>query len=130
MSDAAEAASRKPNIVYVLTDQWRAQAFGYAGDPNVKTPNIDALASRSINFENTVSVCPVCTPHRASLLTGRYPSTTGLITNDLYLPKEELCMAEILGGAGYDTGYIGKWHLDGHGRDSYIPPERRQGFDY
>jgi len=120
----------KPNIVFVLTDQWRGQAFGYAGDPNVRTPNIDLLAGRSVNLVNAVSVCPVCTPHRASLLTGRYPTTTGMFLNDLYLPSEELCMAEILGQAGYDTGYIGKWHLDGHGRDSYIPPERRQGFDY
>jgi len=123
-------SSKKPNIVYVLTDQWRAQAFGYAGDPNVKTPNIDALAARSVSFENAVSVCPVCTPHRASLLTGRYPTTTGMFMNDLYLPAGELCMAEILKAAGYDTAYVGKWHLDGHGRASYIPPERRQGFDY
>ncbi len=121
---------KRPNLVFVLTDQWRAQAFGYAGDPNVKTPNLDALAQRSLSFTNTVSVCPVCTPHRAALLTGRYPMTTGMIHNDIYLPREELCMAEILRDAGYDTGYIGKWHLDGHGRDSYIPPERRQGFDY
>ena len=121
---------QKPNIVFVLTDQWRAQAFGYAGDPNVKTPNIDALAGRSINFENAISVCPVCTPQRASLLTGRFPMTTGMFMNDIYLPAEELCMAEIFTNAGYETGYIGKWHLDGHGRDSYIPPERRQGFDY
>jgi arylsulfatase A-like enzyme len=120
----------KPNIVFILTDQWRAQAFGYAGDPNVKTPHIDALAARSLSAENAVSVCPVCTPHRASLLTGRFPTTTGMFMNDLYLPAEELCMAEIFKGAGYDTGYIGKWHLDGHGRDSYIPPNRRQGFDY
>lgn len=121
---------RRPNIVFVLTDQWRAQAFGYADDPNVKTPHIDALAARSINFTNTVSVCPVCTPHRAALLTGRYPTSTGMFLNDLYLPAKELCMAEIFRDAGYDTGYIGKWHLDGHGRDSYIPRERRQGFDY
>ncbi len=121
---------KKPNIVFVLTDQWRAQAFGYAGDPNVKTPHIDALASRSLNFRNAISVCPVCTPQRAALMTGRFPTTTGMFMNDLYLPSEELCMAEIFSDAGYETGYIGKWHLDGHGRDSYIPPERRQGFDY
>ena len=120
----------KPNIVFILTDQWRAQAFGYAGDPNVKTPNIDALAARSVNFTNAVSVCPVCTPHRAALMTGRFPTTTGMFMNDLYLPAEELCIAEVLKDAGYDTAYIGKWHLDGHGRDAYIPPERRQGFDY
>jgi arylsulfatase A-like enzyme len=119
-----------PNIIYVLTDQWRAQATGYAGDPNVKTPNLDMLASRSVNFENAVSVCPACTPHRASFLTGRYPLSTGMFMNDLYLPAEELCMAEIFKQAGYDTGYIGKWHLDGHGRETFIPKERRQGFDY
>jgi arylsulfatase A-like enzyme len=119
----------KPNIVFVLTDQWRAQALGYAGDPNVKTPNLDALAARSLRFETAVSVCPVCTPYRASLLTGKYPLSTGMFMNDLYLPKEELCMAEIFNQAGYDTGYIGKWHLDGHGRDAYIPKDRRQGFD-
>ncbi len=120
----------KPNILFVLTDQWRAQAFGYAGDPNVRTPCIDALAARSINFRNAISACPVCTPQRACLLTGRLPTTTGMFLNDLYLPSEELCMAEIFKDAGYKTAYVGKWHLDGHGRDSYIPPERRQGFDY
>jgi len=119
----------KPNIVFVLTDQWRAQAFGYAGDPNVKTPHLDALAARSINFQTAVSVCPVCTPYRASLMTGKYPLSTGMFMNDLYLPSQELCMAEIFGEAGYNTGYIGKWHLDGHGRDAYIPKDRRQGFD-
>lgn len=128
---AGQSSKRgKPNIVYVLVDQWRAQAFGYAGDPNVKTPYLDKLASRSVNFETAVSVCPVCTPYRASLLTGKYPLSTGMFLNDLYLPSEELCMAEIFKSAGYDTGYIGKWHLDGHGRDQYIPRERRQGFDY
>ncbi len=127
---AQNTAKQKPNIVYVLTDQWRAQATGYAGDPNVKTPNLDALATEGINFENAVSVCPVCTPYRASLLTGRYPLSTGMFMNDLYLPAEELCMAEIFLEAGYETGYIGKWHLDGHGRGSFIPKERRQGFDY
>ena len=108
--------SVKPNLIYVLTDPWRASATGYAGDPNVKTPDLDALALESINFENAVSVCPVCTPYRAALLTGRYPTSTGMFLNDLYLPDEELCMAEIFRTAGYETGYIGKWHLDGHGR--------------
>jgi len=111
-------------IVFVLTDQWRAQATGYGGDPNVKTPNVDALASRSINFANAVSVCPVCTPYRASLMTGRYPLSTGMFMNDLYLPGDELCMGEIFKEAGYETAYIGKWHLDGHGRDVFIPKNR------
>lgn len=120
----------KPNVIYILTDQWRASALGYAGDPNVKTPNLDNFAQEAVNFSNAVSVCPVCTPHRASLLTGRYPSSTGMFLNDLYLPDEELCMAEIFKAEGYSTAYLGKWHLDGHGRMNNVEPERRQGFDY
>ena len=83
----------RPNVVFILTDQWRASAFGYSGDPNVQTPNLDQLAGESVNFTNAVSVCPVCTPYRASLLTGRFPTTTGMFLNDIYLPEEELCMA-------------------------------------
>jgi len=120
----------KPNIVYILTDQWRASALGYSGDPNVKTPNLDRFAAEAVNFPNAVTVCPVCTPYRASLLTGRYPSSTGMFLNDLYLPDEELCMAEIFKTEGYSTGYLGKWHLDGHGRLNNVDPGRRQGFDY
>ncbi|TWO34510.1 sulfatase [Seonamhaeicola sediminis] len=122
--------TKKPNIVYILTDQWRGSALGYAGNPDVKTPNLDTFAKEAINFTNAVSVLPVCTPHRASLLTGKFPTTTGMFLNDLYLPSEELCMAEIYKEAGYNTAYWGKWHLDGHGRSSFIPKERRQGFDY
>ena len=128
--NTAALSAEKPNILYLIADQWRASATGYAGDPNVKTPNLDRLAKESQNFRNAVSVLPVCTPHRAALLTGRYPTSTGMFLNDAHLPDEELCMAEILGAAGYATGYIGKWHLDGHGRESYIPPERRQGWQY
>lgn len=127
---AADSPSKHPNIVYVLADQWRASATGFAGDPNVKTPNLDRLAKNSLNFRNAVSVLPVCTPHRAALLSGRFPTSTGMFLNDAHLPDSELCMAEILGTAGYATAYIGKWHLDGHGRSAYIPPERRQGWDY
>ena len=126
----AKTAPKRPNILYVLTDQWRASATGYAGDPNVRTPHLDKLAGRSLRFVNAVSVCPVCTPYRAALLTGQYPTTNGMFLNDLYLPDKSLCLAEAFQAAGYRTGYIGKWHLDGHGRQAYIPPARRQGFDF
>jgi arylsulfatase A-like enzyme len=121
---------KKPNVVFILTDQWRASALGYMGDPNVKTPELDDLASRSVSFVNAVSVCPVCTPYRAALLTGRFPTSTGMTFNDIYLPSEELCMAEIFQSAGYKTAYLGKWHLDGHGRLNNVDPDRRQGFEY
>lgn len=123
-------AASKPNILYLLADEWRPTATGYAGDPNVKTPNLDRLAKEGLNYRNAMSVCPVCTPHRAALMTGRFPTSTGMFLNDAYLPSEELCMAEILQEAGYNRGFIGKWHLDGHGRESFIPQERRQGWDY
>ncbi len=122
--------ARHPNVVYILTDQWRASAFGYAGDSNVKTPNLDRFAKEAVNFSNAVTVCPVCTPHRASLMTGRYPTSTGMFLNDVWLPDSELCMAEIFKSAGYQTAYYGKWHLDGHGRLNNVALKRRQGFDY
>lgn len=127
-----EKETGKPNIIYVLADQWRAQATGYNGDPNLigKTPNLDRMADRGVNFKNAISVMPVCTPYRAALLTGQYPTTTGMFFNDLHLPEESITMAELFKASGYKTGYIGKWHLDGMGRFAYTPPERRQGFDY
>lgn len=122
--------TRKPNLVFVFADQWRAQATGYAGDPNVKTPHIDRLAAESINCRNTVSGCPVCSPYRGTLMTGQYPHKHGVFVNDVPLQNGVTSFAQALNAAGYATGYIGKWHIDGHGRSTYIPRERRQGFDY
>jgi arylsulfatase A-like enzyme len=130
VAENKKSTSKKPNIVYILTDQWRGSALGYAGNPDVKTPNLDAFAKESVNFTNAVSVTPVCTPHRAALLTGKFPTTTGMFLNDLNLPADEITMAEIFKKEGYNTAYWGKWHLDGHGRSNYIPKERRQGFDF
>ncbi|WP_222845868.1 sulfatase family protein [Flavilitoribacter nigricans] len=122
---------RKPNVIILLADQWRAQATAYAGDPNVKTPNIDRLASQSINFRNAVSGMPVCCPFRASLMTGQRPLTHGVFMNDVQLDTNAVSLGKVFAAAGYRTGYIGKWHLDGHGRLQFIPPgERRQGFQY
>ncbi|MBT4504565.1 MAG: sulfatase [Gemmatimonadetes bacterium] len=119
-----------PNVVLVFGDQWRAQATGYAGNPNVETPHLDRLARESVNFTHAISGCPVCSPARASLLTGQLPLTHRVIVNDVCLNDESTSLADAFKGAGYDAGYIGKWHVDGHGRSNYIPPERRQGFDY
>ncbi len=128
----------KPNIVFVLADQWRAQEVGYAGNDQIITPNLDKLASESLIFENAVTTMAVCAPWRASFLTGQYPLTHGVFYNDKPLPNEALTFAEIYKEAGYQTGYIGKWHLNGHARgadpfsarDQPVPKDRRQGFDY
>lgn len=124
------AAAGKPNLLFVFGDQWRAQAMGYMGDPNVVTPRLDEMAAEGVNMALAVSGCPVCSPYRGSLMTGQYPLTHGVFMNDVQLAADRVSFAEVLNHAGYDTGYIGKWHLDGRGRSSYIPPERRQGFDF
>lgn len=126
----AQIGAKPPNVVYVFADQWRADALGYAGDPNVKTPRIDALARESFDFTHAVAGMPVCTPYRGSLMTGRYWHRTGLFVNDVPLGNDAVSLAQAFAQSGYDTAYIGKWHIDGRGRSAYIPPERRQGFDY
>ncbi len=120
----------KPNLLFVFADQWRAQDMGYAGNPDILTPNFDRLADQSVNFVNAVSCCPVCSPFRASLITGQYPLTHGVFLNDLRLNNNAVSIAQVYRQAGYHTGYIGKWHLDGTGRSAFIPPERHQGFGY
>jgi arylsulfatase A-like enzyme len=127
---AGNAPKLAPNVLFILADQWRAQAFGFAGDPNVKTPHLDRLAGQSVRFINAIAGMPVCCPTRASLLTGQRPLTTGVFMNDVPLNPRAITLAKVLRGAGYDTAYIGKWHLDGDGRSRFIPQERRQGFDY
>lgn len=125
-----ERNQKKPNVVLVFGDQWRAQATGYAGDPNVKTPELDALEKQSLNFTQAIAGCPVCSPTRASLMTGQRPLTHGVFLNDVRLGNKAVSLAQAFTGAGYDSAYIGKWHLDGPARSGTIPPERRQGFDY
>lgn len=137
------AASPKPapdksNLVFIFADQWRAQACpersrratGYAGNPDVRTPNLDKLADESISFSHAVSCCPVCCPYRASLMTGRYPLTHGVFLNDVRLSNDAVSIAQAYNQAGYETAYIGKWHLDGRDRSAFIPKERRQGFKF
>lgn len=123
---------KKPlNILILHTDQLRAQALGYNGDPNVTTTNLDHFSRTSANLMNAVSGMPVCTPHRASLMTGQLPLTHGLFMNDIQLDTNAITIAKVLAMEGYRTGYIGKWHLDGNGRSSFIPSgARRQGFQY
>lgn len=127
---ADKTSSPRPNVIVVLPDQWRAAAFGFAGDPNVQTPNLNRLAGESINCVNAVAGMPVCCPSRASLMTGQRPLTHGVFMNDVPLAPGAATLAKSLQAAGYDTAYIGKWHLDGHGRSNFIPCERRQGFEY
>ena len=122
--------SKRPNVIYVFADQWRAQDAGYAGNKQVYTPHIDRLASESLNFKYAVSCMPVSTPYRGSLLTGQYPLTHGLFMNDVTLHPDAKTIGTAYKTAGYDTAYIGKWHVHGNGRNNYIPVAHRHGFEY
>ena len=127
---------RRPNLVVIVADEWRAQSTGYGGDRNVRTPVLDRLAAESVSFETAVSGCPVCCPYRASLMTGQYPLSNGVFINDVELKPNGPTLGETFRSAGYATGFIGKWHVYGspdgkYGRRlAYIPPEKRFGFDY
>lgn len=129
---------KKPNVIWIMPDQMRAQALGCNGDPNVSTPNLDALAARGINFVQARSGFPLCCPARGSFLTGLYPHrcTPG---HDLGLPPAQETIAHVMKENGYKTAYFGKWHLDAEGSEELlapdravfhkIPPERRGGFE-
>ena len=121
----------RPNLLYVFADQMRSSDMGCVGNPDVLTPNLDRFASESCLFESAYANCPVCTPSRGVLLTGRYPFSTGVLANDLPLSPEIPGIGKAYKSAGYRTGYIGKWHLDGVPRARFTPPgPRRHGFDY
>ncbi len=128
---------RQPNLVYCFADQLRYQSCGFAGDALARTPRIDRFATEGVHFRQCVSGSPMCAPYRASLFTGKYSSSTGMVVNELRMNPDHRCLAHVLTEAGYDTPYIGKWHLWAseparHEKDEnqYVPPgPHRLGFD-
>ena len=145
-------AQEKPNLVFIMADQWRGNALGCLGKEPVKTPCLDQLAREGVNFTNAVSSYPVSSPARGMLMTGMYPHKNKVTGNcnsanapyGVELPQDARCWSDILKANGYQTGYIGKWHLDApyepyidtynnHGAvawNEWCPKERRHGFDY
>ena len=128
---------KKPNLIYVFADQLRYFSLGYAGDERALTPNIDRLQAESTDLCQAVSGHPVCAPYRASLFTGKYTTSTGMVINEIRMNTNHHTFADVLGENGYETAYIGKWHmyaaeLGNHydPKNSYIPKGRdRLGFD-
>jgi arylsulfatase A-like enzyme len=115
------APAPRPNIVFVLMDDLRWDALGYAGHPFVKTPNIDRIAREGAIFQNHFTTTPLCSPSRASFLTGQFVHTHGVTdnTNHNELSHKLVTSAVHLQKAGYDTAYMGKWHM---GNDSSPRP--------
>jgi len=128
---ATGAADSKPNILYIVADDLGWKDVGFHGS-DIKTPNLDTLAATGVKLEQFYAQ-PMCTPTRASLMTGRYPFRYGLQTavipssHTYGLPTDEWLLPQALKEAGYTTAIIGKWHL-GHADRKYWP--RQRGFDY
>ena len=108
---APASTARKPNLLFVFSDQHRACSM--PGEPynDAQAPNLARLAREGLSFTNCISNYPVCSPYRAMLMTGRWPYQTGIIDNNLRLRDEEVSLGEVFARNGYRTGYIGKWHL-------------------
>ncbi len=121
---------KRPNILFILADQHRFCDLGCAGNDELRTPHLDALAREGAQFARAYSNCPVCVPARGTLLTGLHPLRHGAVANDVPVKADVPSVAHVLKNAGYDTGYIGKWHLAGVPRDQFIEKERRLGFDF
>ncbi len=129
-------AAPPPNVIVVVADQLRYQATGYGGDPRAITPNLDRLAGQGMNFRQCVANTPVCSAWRASFLTGKYASSTGVAVNELRMNPNQDSIAHMFGRGGYACEHLGKWHLwaaDGDHtaiHNAYTPPgPYRMGFN-
>ncbi|MGB0328054.1 MAG: sulfatase family protein [Akkermansiaceae bacterium] len=116
--------SKRPNVVFILTDDQRSDALGCMGHPHLKTPHIDRLAEEGLLFKNHFCTTSLCSPSRASILGGLYAHSHGVVNNFTDYPRNLPTFPRQLQSAGYTTAYIGKWHM-GEDDDS-----KRPGFDH
>lgn len=148
-----------PNLIIVMPDELRQQAVGLTKTDPVITPNLDKFSKEALNLTNAISNCPICSPARAMLFTGKFPVSNGVTDNcyskttefDIQLKETDRCLSDVLQDSGYSQGYIGKFHLDSPNEkdaeytegwrgnpenggtlwDAYTPPgPRRHGFNF
>lgn len=103
----------RPNVVLIMSDDQGWGQTGYYGHPVLQTPNLDAMAANGLRFDRFYAASPVCSPTRASVLTGRAPDRAGVPEHGFALRRQEKTLAQALQAAGYATGHFGKWHLNG-----------------
>ncbi len=114
LAAGASAAAEQPHIIFVMADDMGWGQTGYRNHPILKTPNLDKMAAAGLRFERFYAGGPVCSPTRASVLTGRSPDRAGVLTHGYALRLQEKTIAQALKTRGYVTGHFGKWHLNGY----------------
>ncbi len=124
----AASLQRKPNLLFIWTDEQRADTMAAYGNGKIHAPNLNTLARESIVFENAYVTQPVCTPSRSTVLTGLWPHTSGCTMNNIPLKRETPCFPELINDSDYRTAYMGKWHLGDeifaqHGFEEWISIE-------
>ncbi len=140
--ELAQIAGAKPlNVVFILSDDHRYDVMSFLGHPWVETPAMDAMAKEGVYFENAVVTTSLCSPSRASILTGQYMHNHGVVDNNVPTPPGTVFFPQYLQKAGYQTAFFGKWHMGGirdsprpgfdrwvsfRGQGHYYPPENRQ----
>jgi arylsulfatase A-like enzyme len=118
------AFGERPNVLVIITDDQRTDAVGLGGSRHLQTPNIDRLGKEGIYFANMFCTTSLCSPSRASILSGLYAHTHGVTDNFTEYPEELKSFPIVLHDEGYDTAYVGKWHM---GEDNDDP---RPGFNW
>lgn len=120
--------TKRPNVLMVVTDQHRWDTIGAYGSPMDSTPNIDQLAAEGVRFDSAVTAQPVCGAAQSVIQTGRYATENGVWRHSLRLDGEEQTLAHYFADEGYETGFVGSWHLAGT-FDEPVPPSHRGGYD-
>ena len=124
---ALSASGHKPNVIFIMTDQQRKDTLRCYGNDKVQSPSLDSLARRGVLFNSCYTTQPVCSPCRSSMVTGLFPSATGVIENKIPLPADKFSWMRAMHNAGYKVCYIGKWHLGTEPVPDYL--DRWRGFD-
>ncbi|MBT5705849.1 sulfatase [bacterium] len=115
---------RPPNLLVIYTDEHHFNTLGCYGGKIVETPHIDSIAASGARCTSFYAATPVCSPSRASLISGKYPQNTGVVQNNMVLNNDIVSFGEVLRREGYATGWAGKWHLAGEGKPQWEPPKR------
>jgi arylsulfatase A-like enzyme len=123
-------STKQPNVIVFFTDQQRWDTTGLHGNPMGLTPNLDRMARVHTHVAHSFTCQPVCGPARSCLQTGLYATTTGCYRNAIPLPEDSRTLAHYFKEAGYQTGYIGKWHLHDNKAMGPVPVDKRFGYDY